>query len=334
MNEKVVITGAGGFIGSHLVDFLLTKYPPSRLRLLVSLNDSLKNLPGEKIEILKGDIRNKVFIKKAVKDAEIIYHLAAYTGFESENYQDFKEVNVDGTRNILDSINTKIIKKFIFFSTIAVYGLPPGIGNIYNFNENQAYNPTEKYGRSKMEAEILIKKAFQKKHIPYAIIRPVSVYGPRDKGQIFSLYKAIKNKTFVFIGDGKNKMHYIYVTDLIQAAYLSQISKRTQSDYIIGDIIPMTLHDVVKHVARSIDVSIPKIHIPTSIGLSLGYAGLAFEKLTGISSPIFPSRVKVMTRTWYYDTSKSRRELHFKPKTDFPKGISKTTEWILKKKLI
>jgi GlcNAc-P-P-Und epimerase len=326
MANKIVITGAGGFIGSHLVDFLITKYPSSSLRLLVSPRDKLLNLSRKELDIVRGDIRNKNFVNKSVKGADIIYHLAAYTGFESDDYEDFKEVNVDGTKNILEAVDERL-QKFIFFSTIAVYGLPPWIGDIKNFNEKQSYNPTEKYGRSKMEAEILVKKS----GIPYSILRPVSVYGPRDKGQIYSLYKAIKNKTFIFIGNGKNKMHYIYVDDLVKAAYLSQQSKLRESDYILGDNEPITLNELVSEISKSINSEVPYLRIPLSLGLFLGYSGLVFEKVTKIPSPIFPSRVRVMTRTWYYDISKAKTELGFDPKINFKKGAKLTGKWLLDK---
>ena len=334
MENKIVITGAGGFIGSHLVDFLLTKYSRSSLRLLVSEKDTLKNLPKNKLNIFRGDIRNKHFVKKAIEGASTIYHLASLVGFEGSTYRDYKEVNVDGTQNFLDACKTKKIQKFVFVSSIAVYGLPAWVGDIFNLNEKSPYNPTEIYGKSKMEAEIRVLTAHKNFRIPYTIIRPVSVYGPRDRGQLFALYKSLKNHTFIFIGNGENKMHYIYVKDLIEGMYQAQINKVEASDFILGDNKPIIFNDVVKYVAKSINEPIPKLRISKKIGLILGYTGAGIEKVTGIHSPIFPSRVKVMTTNWYYDISKARKLLKFKPKISFEDGTTLTGKWLLTHKIL
>lgn len=333
MENKIVITGAGGFIGSHLVDFLLTKYSRSSLRLLVSEKDSLKNLPNTKLDIFRGDIRNKLFVKSAMEGASTIYHLASLVGFEGSAYKDYKEVNVDGTQNILDACKKKTIQKFVFVSSIAVYGLPAWTGDILNLNEKNSYNPSEIYGKSKMEAEMKVISMHKSYGIPYTIIRPVSVYGPRDKGQIFSLYKSLKNHTFIFIGNGKNKMHYIYVQNLVEGMYKAQINKSEASDFILGDSTPIRFNDVVKFAARSINEPFPKLRISKNLGLILGYAGSGIEKLTGLRSPIFPSRIKVMTTNWYYDISKARTLLNFKPKISFEDGAVLTGKWFLSQNL-
>ncbi len=329
MANKVIVTGAGGFIGSHLVDFLLTKYPRSSLRLLVSEKDNLKNLPNVKLDIFRGDIRNKYFVKKATEGASTIYHLASLVGFEGSSYKDYKEVNVDGTQNILDACKKEKIQKFVFVSSIAVYGLPAWTGDILNLNEDSPYNPSEMYGKSKMEAEIKVLSMYKNYGIPYTIIRPVSVYGPRDKGQVYSLYKSIKNHTFMLIGNGRNKMHYIYVRNLIEGMYQAQINKAKTSNFILGDSEPTRFRDVVEYIAKSINETPPKLHIPKSLGLILGYAGVGIEKMTGLPSPIFPSRVKVMTTNWYYDISKAQKLLNFNPKISFKDGTILTGKWFL-----
>src|SRR5256885_2777578 len=128
--KKILITGASGFIGSHLVKALIRDGVDYKsLRLFIPQNDSLNNLPKKNFDIIWADIRNKDAIKKAIENVSVIYHLAARIGFDGKVYNDYYEINVQGTQNLLDAVKKNHIQKFIFFSTVAVYGLPAYIGD-------------------------------------------------------------------------------------------------------------------------------------------------------------------------------------------------------------
>lgn len=331
MQNKILITGAAGFIGSHLVDFLLEdREPANRLRLLITENDSTEFLPVKNLDIIRGDIRNKGLVKRAMEGVTIVYHLAALSGFGGNTYKDYKEVNVDGTQNLLNVCRGKDIQKFVFFSTVAVYGLPPWVGEIVNWDENRPKAPTEMYGKSKFESEKKILQAAAKYKLPYVIIRPASVYGPRDKGQLYGLYKAIKNHYFIKIGNGKNLMHFVYVKDLVKAARQAQLTNRREADYIIVSDMPTPFNDVVKYVAASINQTVPNFYIPKDIGLVLSKIMNIFGNIIGIKSPLFPTRVKVMTTSYSYDINKARMEIGYNPQISFRKGALLTGKWYLK----
>jgi nucleoside-diphosphate-sugar epimerase len=184
VNDKILVTGAAGFIGSHLVDLLLKENTPLRkLRLFVYKNESLDNLPKEYFDIVRGDIRNKLDVKKAMKNIGVVYHLAAKIDFDG-THKEFSDVNVLGTQNLLNECKGKDIKKFIFFSSIGVYGMPADVGPIRGWDETQKHTYTNFYGRSKSEAEDKVVEAYRKYKIPYAIIRPASVYGRGKRAQL------------------------------------------------------------------------------------------------------------------------------------------------------
>ena len=308
--KKILITGATGFIGSHLTRALISGgVDPRRLCLLVPEGTSLKNLPDKELEIVGGDIRNKDAVKRAIGGVETIYHLAARTVFEGAKYHDYAQVNVHGTQNLLDACRGARIQKFVFFSSIAVYGLPAYVGEIINWNETRPQNPAEPYGESKLEAERRLIGFHQQTGMPYTIIRPTTVYGPRDHQGIFELYKAIKDHYFLQIGDGKNFMDYVYVLDLVKGAILAQQSKYQASDYILGCGKPITSSNIFKLVARSIGESVPRFRIPKNIALALSYP-LWW-------SPLFPKRVKILTTNCFYNISKAKKELGYNPTTSF-----------------
>lgn len=331
---KILITGAAGFIGSHLVDLLLEEgISANKLRLYIPKGESLSNLPKEKFDIVRGDIRDKATVKKAMQGIDIVYHLAARIDFEGKSYADYKDVNVDGTQNLLDECG-KNIKKFIFFSSIGVFGLPAGIGDIINWDENHPKTYTNFYGQSKWEGEKKVMEAHAKKGVPYAIIRPASVYGPREKGPTLALYKAIKNHQFLLLGNGLNKMHYVYVTDLVKAARLAEKSSRKTGDYIIGGPQPSTLNEIVLDIAESINGKIPNFYLPKNLALVLSYVMDYAGKLCGIKSPLFPSRVKTMTTNYFYNINKAKKELGYSPKVNFRKGAMLTGKWYIKNNLL
>ncbi len=330
--NKILITGASGFIGSHLVSFLLEDgEKANHLRLLIPEKSSL-DLLKKNFDIVQGDIRNKELMIRAMKGVNTIYHLAAVSGFGGKTYKDYKEVNVDGTQNLLDACRGEKIQKFIFFSTVAVYGLPPWIGRIVNWDENSPKNPTEIYGKSKFEAEKKILQAAANYKLPYVIIRPASVYGPRDKGQLYGLYRAIKNHYFVKIGNGKNLMHFLYVKDLVKGARQAQLSTSKAAEYIFAGKKPTEFNNVIKYVAASINERIPSFYIPKTMGLMLSQIMDLAGNIIGIRSPLFPTRVKVMTTSYSYNIEKARREIGYNPRISFEKGALLTGKWYLKNK--
>lgn len=335
--NKILITGAAGFIGSNLVEFLIEqKIPPEKLKLLVWNNESLRNLPKLNFDIIRGDINNKNDVKIALRDVDTIYHLAALTidGGKYYKKEEYQEVNVEGTKNLLEGCKNLKIKKFIFFSSIAVYGLPAWTGNMNGWDENHFKKPQEIYGESKLLAEKVLEQAHEKWGIPYAIIRPTSVYGPRDKRNLLELYKTIKKHIFVYIGNGKNKMDYVFVKDVARAAFLASKSNASKGDYIIGGGEPLTLNEIIKDVSASINSKILPIHIPILPALILSYISLWISKVLMIKPIFFPNRVRVMTRNCYFNISKAKKELKYSPLFSFKEGTRITAKWLIENKLI
>lgn len=324
----ILITGAAGFIGSHLVDSLLEEKIEARnLRLFVQKSDSLKNLQAKNFEIIKGDIRDKKAVKTAMKDVVVVYHLAART-LDVNTYTDFEDVNINGTQNLLNECRN--VKKFILFSSIAVFGLPAYVGDMINVDERFPKKAPEVYGKSKLEAEQRVIKS----GIPYAIIRPTTVYGPRDIRNLLELYRAIKKHLFFFIGNGKNKMDYVFVRDIVRGARLAELSNKKSGDYIIGGGKPLTLNEVVAQVSKSINTNVFPVHIPKILGLTLSYLTKYGAGAIGMRSPLFPDRVKVMTSNCYFNISKAKKELGYIPKISFEEGTKITGKWLIENRLI
>lgn len=328
MSNKYLITGATGFIGSHLVELLLSKnIPPKNIRLLVLPNDSLKNLPNKEFDIVWGDIRNKEDVARSVKGASVVYHLAAKTVFEGKTYEDFKDTNVDGTKNLVDACLKQKVSKFIFFSSIAVYGLPAYVGEIINWNENRIKKAAEEYGESKLVAEKIVLDAYKKHKLPIVIIRPTTVYGPRDHQGVVELYKVIDKGLFVNIGDGENKVDYVFVKDLVNGAYLAERFAKIGSDYILGGGNPISFKYLIDSVSKSLGKRPTKFSVPKSVALLAAYIMDFAGKFFGFRSPLFPNRVKIMTTNCYFDITKAKKEIGYNPEINFKRGAILTAKW-------
>ena len=143
------------------------------------------------------------------------------------------------------------------------------------------------------------------------------------------MYKAIKNGRFAVIGKGDNLMHYVFVEDLVKATILTGNSKRKTGDYIIAGPKANTLNEVTKNVAESIGLSKPSVRIPVWAALLLAHVFGTITSIAGIKFPLYPSRVKTMTTTYFYDISKAKKELNFVPKVNFKKGTRVTGKWYL-----
>lgn len=237
---------------------------------------------------------------------------------------------MNGTLNLLKSCTRNKIKKFIFVSTVTVYGIPPWSGDIINWDESHPKTYSEMYGKSKLVAEKKVIEAHKKWGLPYAIIRPANIYGHRNFGQLYELYKAIKKHRFIMIGNGKNKIHYVYVLDLVKAMRQTQLDNSKSGDYIIAAKEPTEFGEMIKLIAESINQKPPQLRIPKYLGLVASYILDACGKIIGIKSPLFPDRVKVMTMNYYYNTQKAKKKFGYDPEISFRDGAMETGKWYLK----
>lgn len=333
--RKILITGAAGFIGSSLVEHLLKDGQSSEtLRLLVAPWDNLDNLPQNIFEIVICDIRDKKLVDKAMRGIDTVYHLAAKTVKRGGTYEYYKDTNVNGTENLLEAAGKHQVKKFIYFSSISVFGLPAWSGDIKGCNETWPKNFSEPYGRTKYESEKLVINASKKFGLDYIILRPTTVYGPKDKAGIFQLFKVIKEGHFIFIGNARNKMDYVYVGDIVKAARMAEKSSISNEDFIIGGGKPIQQIELVASICKSIHKDIPKIYIPKYLALPLSKIIVQICNLFDIKPLLFPERVKILTTDCYFDIQKAKNVLGYRPEYSIHQGAYLTADWLIRNNYI
>ncbi len=313
---KALVTGASGFIGSHLAEALLCK--GYDVRCLVRSRSKIRWLETLCVELKEGDCLRPDTLEEAVKGCDYIFHLAGITKACREN--DFFCVNVDGTRNLVEVARRygDKLKRFVFVSSLAAVGPSPDGRPL---TEEDEPHPVSVYGRSKLEAERIVLEASQ--HMPVTVIRPPAVYGPRDRDFYF-FFKLIKRGIFPYWG--KARYSLVYIDDLISGIIIAAETERSAGQvYFISDCREYTNEEVAYEISRVLDRPVTKVRIPMSVMPFLASIG---ERL-GRGPTIF-NRDKVRElryRYWVCDCSKAVRELGFRPRVSLKEGLKWTADW-------
>ena len=221
---NILITGGAGFIGKHLAELLIKKGHKVTIfdNFSNSSIDSLKHLTTLGAKIIKGDIRKIAEIEYALKEQEIIIHLAAKISVEEsiKNPSETFEINVNGTKNVILSAEKNNIKKIIFASSAAVYGETTK----NKINENTKTNPISPYGESKLEMEQIVNKYCLNFKINYIILRFFNIYGKgqtKEYAGVISKFKNLikQNKSLEIFGDGEQSRDFVSINDVINSIY-------------------------------------------------------------------------------------------------------------------
>ncbi|MFW5941338.1 MAG: NAD-dependent epimerase/dehydratase family protein [Chloroflexota bacterium] len=321
-NQVVLVTGGTGFTGSHLVKRLLSR--GHEVRVLDNQEglffDELKEM-GACITL--GSVTDRELLDELVQGCDVVHHLAAAFRVINDPKEVYWEVNVEGTRYLLEAAHKHGVQKFVYCSTQGVHGHvenPPG-------NEESPIAPADYYQYTKHEGE-KVAHEFMEKGMNITILRPTAIYGPGDPGRWLMLFKHTANGRFLMFGNGKTTYHPVYIDNLVDAFELSVEREEARGQtYIIGDREYYPLRDLVKMVgeAQGKDVSIVRLPF-----WPLWTAALLTEIVCapfGIEPPLFRRRVDWFRQMRAFDISKAVNELGYEAEVDLPTGLARTAEW-------
>ncbi len=319
MGQKVLVTGATGFTGSHLCRFLAEK--GHEVHALARKNSSLEALKGISVEIAHGDLTDSASLRQAVKGIETVYHIAAVYREEGIPDSVFRDVNVQGTKNLLEAGLSAGISRFVHCSTVGVHGEikdPPA-------NEDAPFYPGDLYQETKLEGEQAARTFFAKTGLPGVIFRPVGIYGPGDT-RFLKLFKLVKKG--IMIGNGRTLYHLTFVEDLVAGIELCGTREEALGQtYILGGDGCLNHNEIAAIIAGTLGVNPPRWHIPSG---PIWLAGLLCElicKPFSIEPPLYRRRVDFFRKDRSFDISKAKRELGYNPKVEMEEGTARTAEW-------
>ncbi|CUS95540.1 Nucleoside-diphosphate-sugar epimerase, partial [Candidatus Kryptonium thompsonii] len=317
--------GGTGFIGSHLVDELLNR--GYEVRCIVRDTSNLKWLNGKDVEIFKGSLFDIDFLKKAVEDVDYVYHIAGVT--KGKNYQDYYRGNVETTQNLLEAcLENQKLKKFVLASSLAAVG--PGDDAI-PVDETRQYNPITSYGKSKAEAE-KVTLSFKDK-LPITIVRPPSVYGPRDT-YTFELFKYVKFGFLPVVLSDDQILSLVYVSDLVDGFILAGENEQATGEiYFISSEKIYTWKEIEEAVLKALDKKVFRIKIPAPILYSVSFISELIFKLQKKASPLNLEKIKdVRQKNWACSIEKAKKELGYTPKVSLEEGMRITINWYVENK--
>jgi nucleoside-diphosphate-sugar epimerase len=328
-SEKILITGGTGFIGRHLLKALCEK--ECSVEVLVRKSSNVESLKRLGITLQYGDILDKESLDKVIdKTTSVVYHLAAKLGQWGVQEKEIYRVNVEGTKNLLEVCLEKGISHFIFCSTPGVIGKT---GN-KAAKEYLPYNPPYIYERTKCEAEKLVIRYYQEKGIPITIIRPDFVYGPYDLRRL-KLYRAIKNRRFLIIGDGRAYLHPTYIDDVIQGFEIVMNNPKAIGEiYNIAGPRPITVNEYIETICEVLKVPIPKIKVPKILARITAFMCECISNVIGQEPFISQSKINFLTISHGSDISKAKTQLGYSPQFEFKDGIARTIDWYYQHNLL
>lgn len=314
---KVLVTGAGGFIGSHVVEQLtLSGYGVRTLSRQIPVS-----LLGNEIEMRIGDIAIPENLEEAIKNVDVIIHAAALLAARTYSKDTIYRVNYEATKNLLDIALNHGIKKVVHLSTGGVLG---GIKNP-PADENTAYHPEDIYEESKMQAEQKVIE-FSKMGLHTVVVRPTWSYGERDK-RVFKLIKQIKSRRFVKIGKCANVQHPVYISDLVKGIILAMEKGKNGSIYFIGGSEIITTSDIIDTIAKILSVKLFPLAIPV---MPMKLAAKVIDKIYGVlnkEAPFSETKLGFFLKNRAFSIGKAHSELGYEPAMKFEEGIQKTIQW-------
>ncbi len=262
--------------------------------------------------------------------ARIVFHLASIINAPREQYDIYWKNNVFGTFNLLKAAQKAKLKRFVYCSSVGVMGHLREVPA----NEETPCHPDNHYGKSKYEAENLVRSFGAKHGIPISIIRPSWTYGPNDR-RTLKLFSAVKKRRFVIIGDGRTLVHPVHVTDVVQGILCSAFMQQSvNGTYIIAGNETVTLRKLMDTIAAQLNVRIPNFRLPVLIA---GIAAFFFEKLYlpfGKTPPISKRRLEFFLKDQSFEITKAMKEMGYRPKKNLKEGMRETIEWYHRKNLI
>lgn len=322
---NVLVTGATGFTGGRLAETLARG--GEQVRALVR-PQSLARFAGSAaaragVIPVAGDLADAAAIRKACDGVEVVYHIAALYREAGHRPSAYHEVNVQGTRTVLEAARVAGIRRVVHCSTGGVHGHVSQAPA----NEDAPFNPGDVYQETKLAGETLAREFGRQHAIEVAVARPIGIYGPGDT-RFLKMFRGISRGRFPMLGSGTPFYHLTFVDDVVEGLTLCgtrpDAAGRT---YLIAGPEYTTLERLVAIVAEELGTTPPRWHLPV---WPFWTAGLVMETVLaplGIDPPLHRRRVDFYTKSRAFTTARARAELGYAPQVELRSGIRRTVAW-------
>lgn len=320
---KVAITGGTGFIGSRLADQCVSL--GYTVTVLGQANNeaeasNIRTLENHGIRVVQGSVTNADTVTQALAGADVVFHLAATQHEMNIPDQRFWDVNVSGTRLVLEAAERAGVRRVVHGSTIGVYGALDG-----QIDEETPCRPDNIYGITKLEGE-KVALSFRDR-IPVVVIRIPEVYGPGDR-RLLKLFRAIERNVFFMIGSGKNLHQPLFVDDLVAGFLAAATNERAVGQLLLfAGKDPVTTREMVSAIAEALGRPGARFAVPLAPLWGIATVMELTLRPLGIQPPLHRRRMDFFRKSFTLRAARTGEVLGFFPGTGFLDGARQTARW-------
>ena len=323
---KILITGASGFIGSFIVEEALKKGFDTWAA--VRKSSSKEYLKDERINFIELNLSSKAQLIEQLRGHNFDYVIHAAGVTKCLNKQDFHRINTEGTKNLLDAILElqMPLKRFVFVSSLSIFGAIKEQQPYDEIRETDIPQPNTEYGRSKLAAEKYLESLGSR--VPYIILRPTGVYGPREK-DYFMMAKSIKQHSDFAVGYKRQDITFVYVSDVVQAIFLALDKGENGRKYFLsdGEVYQSTTFSDLIHEELGRPWWI-RITAPVWVLRIITFCGEYIGKMTGKVTALNNDKFNILRqRNWRCDIQPAIDELGYKPTVKLAEGVRRSIKW-------
>ena len=326
MTNKILITGASGFIGSFIVEEALRR--GMEVWAAVRKTTSRRYLTDSRINFIELDFASKDALKRQLDGHTFDYVVHAAGVTKCLDNADFRRMNTDGTRNLVDAlIELQMpLKRFVFLSSLSVYGAIHERQPYQDITENDSPRPNTAYGRSKLEAERYLDSIGN--DFPYIILRPTGVYGPREK-DYFLMAESVKRHIDFGAGFRRQDITFVYVLDVVQAVFLALDRGMSGRKYFLTDGEVYQSADFSRLLKKEMGVKwMLRIVAPIWALRAVTYIGERISHITHKPTALNNDKYNILRqRNWRCDIEPTMDELGYHPHYKLADGVRLAVEW-------
>jgi nucleoside-diphosphate-sugar epimerase len=316
--RTVLVTGAGGFIGTHLVQRLAPLGMEVRA---LDLRPQVGSADGDQVRSYQVDICDRAAVAPLLEGVDTVFHLASLHLEVGADPAAFDAVNVQAVADLVTLAGERGVRRFVHTSSVGVYG---DAGRGLPLREDAPKHPDSPYERSKLKGERAVLARALDVGLGLIVLRPAWVYGPGCP-RTAKLLRTLEKRRFFYFGRGDNVRHPLYIEEMIDAYILAADATGLNARiFNVGGPQIMPLREMVEAFARGAQLPVPTLHLPMALGYSAGWAAELAFRAAGREPPFSRRSLAFFRSNNAWDISAARSELGFEPTIDLEEGVRRT----------
>lgn len=325
MPHTYLVTGATGFVGSHVAESLRARGDAVRALAREGADTALPEKLG--VTLVRGDVTDADAVRRAVEGCDVVIHCAAKVG-DWGHVDEYRKVNVEGLRNLLEAVKGRPLHRFVHVSTLGVYAARHHHGT--DETEPLPESHIDGYTQSKVETEKLALEYHRKHGVPVTVLRPGFVYGPRDRSVLPRLVDRLRERSVIYIAKGRFALNTTYVGNLVDAILLA-----VDSPVAVGEVFNITDGEFVSKrrffeaVADGVGAPRPRGSVPVWLARFMANwrEGVFRRKNKPHPPRITQAQLKFAGLNLDFSIAKARTKLGYAPRVSFDEGMKQAVEW-------